>query len=102
MMLQRSVKEIELVRNAVSLYMEAREKDVNGKQISVQFPDSAIELMGEYHSLKYIYIYTHILFFRQALLSNGYRGFGVFLHCRGRLVFPSLLLWGSKERGGRL
>lgn len=61
MMLQRSVKGTELVRNAVSLYMEAREKDVNGKQISVQFPDSAIELMGEYHSLKYIY--THTYFF---------------------------------------
>lgn len=54
-------------------------------------------------SFSEIYIYTHtFFFFRQALLSNGYRGFGVFLHCRGRLVFPSLLLWGSKERGGRL
>lgn len=67
MMLQRSVKEIELVKNAVSLYMEAREKDVNGKQISVQFPDSAIELMGEYHSLKYIYIYIHTYYFLDKL-----------------------------------
>lgn len=52
MMLQRSVKGTELVGNAVGFYMEEREKDVNGKQISVEFTDSAVELMEECCYLK--------------------------------------------------
>lgn len=33
-----------------------------GKKLSAQFPDSAVELLREYFSLKYIYTYT-IFFF---------------------------------------
>lgn len=51
-MLQRSVKGTELVGNAVGFYMEDREKDVSGRRISVQFTDSAVQLMGEYCYLK--------------------------------------------------
>lgn len=56
-MLQRSVKGIELLGNAVGIYREVRDKDVSGKQIKMQFPDSAREPMGEHCSLKYIYLF---------------------------------------------